>query len=149
LAIAAKVPNYGVLAKIPAEDILQRIADGTLPVDIASELGVNKSAISVRFAGDPRYKQAREIGMEVLLDQGLAEIEAAGDDLNLARAREILLRRREWRAERDFPHRWGQHTQVTVSQGDLGERLRRARERVIDAAPQQSQDIGPVKSTNA
>jgi len=149
LAIAAKVPNYGVLAKIPAEDILQRIADGTLPVDIASELGVNKSAISVRFAGDPRYKQAREIGMEVLLDQGLAEIEAAGDDLNLARAREILLRRREWRAERDFPHRWGQHTQVTVSQGDLGERLRRARERVIDAAPQQTQDIGPPKSTNA
>ncbi len=123
---------YGSLANIPREQILQRIASGELAVKVAESLGVHKSAISHAFEADAEYAKARELGMSVRLEMGEQAIEDAGDDLNLARVREIQQRRREWRAEREFPHRWGQRSTVTVEHVDLGDALRRARERVID-----------------
>ena len=127
--------NYGAVAKIPKETMLQRIANGELPATIADQLGVDKSAISHYYQADPEYLKARELGMEVRLDQGEQAIEDAGDDLNLARAREIVQRRREWRAETEFKHRWSRATQVTIEIGpQLGEALRRSQERVIPSA---------------
>lgn len=129
-----KKTTPGKLAHIDRQDILNRIYGGELPTRIADDLGVHKSAITLKYGKDPEYMQAREVGMEIRLDDGEKLIEDAGDDLNLARAREIAQRRREWRAEREFPHRWGQKNHLTVENvGDLGDRLRRSRERVIDA----------------
>jgi glycosyltransferase A (GT-A) superfamily protein (DUF2064 family) len=60
------------------------------------------------------------------------QLEVADESVTVARARDLLSHAR-WRAEREFPERWGQHNQVTVNKGiDLGERLRRAKERTID-----------------
>ena len=125
----------GALAAIPKHEIYSRIAAGELPTRIADDIGVDKSAITLRYGKDPDYLRAREVGTEVRLDCGEAAIEAAGDNLNVARAREIVQRRREWRASVEFPHRWGQKSQVTLEVGpDLGEVLMRAQRRVIEGA---------------
>lgn len=58
----------------------------------------------------------------------------AVSSLDLARV-ESLFRAVTWQAEREFPHRWGRNMEVTVNTGDLGDRLRRAKERVIEAEP--------------
>jgi transcriptional regulator with XRE-family HTH domain len=128
------------------EEIIERLAKGEYLKDIASDLGVSSGAISRVLHSDPEYMEAREQGMAEKLDNAhslLAEItesreirkEEAGELLNLARIREIGIRRLEWRAEREFSSRWGskvEHKQdlslsitvnrslpdVTVIQGD-------------------------------
>ena len=53
-------------------------------------------------------------------------------EVDLARV-ERLWRTVSWQAEREFPHRWGQKNHLVVENvGDLGEKLRRAKERVIN-----------------
>jgi hypothetical protein len=56
-------------------------------------------------------------------------------EFNLACARE-LYKAASWRASVEFPHRWGQRNHVTIEHvGDLADKLRRARERVIEHEP--------------
>lgn len=115
------------------EKTLQEIADGKYVAEVAKELDVSKVALRAKLVNHPDYPKALEVCMENKLEKAMQDIEAAGDDLNLARVREIVARRLEWRAERMFPHRWGQKNHVTVEHtGDLGDRLRRARERTIE-----------------
>ena len=90
------------------EQILTRIAAGEFVSNIAVSLGLERSTLSQHMRGDPVYLRAREDGYEAQLDKALAAIEAAGDDLTLARAREVYAKRLEWRAERECPARWGQ-----------------------------------------
>lgn len=107
----------GKLAGIDIDNILDRIASGDYAAHIARELGVCKAALHYKLRDDPNYQSAREIGTEIRLDHWLAGIEEAADDgdLNLARAKEVALRRLEWRAEREFPHRWGAKQQMSVN----------------------------------
>jgi transcriptional regulator with XRE-family HTH domain len=95
-------------------EILERLANGEFVTKIAESMGVERSTLSQILRNDPEYVAAREAGVEIRLDQGLEKLEEAGDDINLARAREIALRRLEWRAEREFPARWGQKTETKV-----------------------------------
>lgn len=111
------------------EEILERLSKGEYMKDIAISLGVTKQAISQVLHSDSEYMQAREEGMAERLDKAhtlLAEItenedikkEDAKEWLDLARVREIGLRRLEWRAEREFPNRWGQQKQaITIING--------------------------------
>ena len=116
------------------EQILERIAAGTLMVDIANELQVTPQALSLRFAHRPEYLAARAIGHQTRIDDAEKLTESAGDALELARARDIW-RARSWRASVEHPDKWGDKRFLTVEHtGDLGERLRRARERVIEGA---------------
>jgi hypothetical protein len=125
----------GALAHINDDEILSRIQAGELAARIAEELGVHKSAISHRYAGRPEYTQARELGTEVRLEEAENEITGAQDSFTLARARERF-RAIAWKAEREFPHRWGQTKHLVVENvGDLGERLRRALERDVSPTP--------------
>ena len=124
------------VAVIHRELVLERVASGAMLKSIAVELNVTPGAISNALCRDPEYIAAREIGAEVRLEEQYEAIVSASEQTAISRAREGF-RAAAWFAEREFPHRWGQHTQVTVSTGDLGERLRRARERVIE--PDQSQ----------
>lgn len=121
----------GALAHIDDEAILERIQAGEHAIHIAQELGVHQSALYHRYAENPHYKLARRLGARVRLEQAEREIEGAADAFTLARARERF-RAVAWRCEREFPDEWGQKTHVTVEQvGDLAEKLRRSRERVI------------------
>jgi hypothetical protein len=61
--------------------------------------------------------------------------EVARTEFDLARA-EKEWRAVSWQAEREFPHRWGQKNHLIVENvGDLADKLRRARERVIEHDP--------------
>lgn len=103
-----------ILANVNDDDILSRLAQGELASHIAVELGVHKSAIYHRFEDRKDYKQAREYGMQVRVEESETEIATAQDVFTLSRARERF-RAVSWRAEREFPHRWGQKQQVTVT----------------------------------
>lgn len=99
---------------------------------IAKDLGIAPPNISKQLAHDPEYKQARELGAELRMDRSyslMAELaerttdevlmegkEAAQALGNLARAREASWKAAAWFAEREFPHRWGQRTQLTIDQ---------------------------------
>lgn len=142
-----KKRNYPALADSQSKaaqhraTILQALTSGRMLKDIADDLQVSPSALSHYLAQDPEYIAAREAGIAVQLDDWQKAMEVATSPLNLARAREVF-RAVAWRGEREFPHRWAQRSHVTVEHvGDLAERLRRARERVIDAEPQDAQVI--------
>ena len=85
------------------------------------------------------------------LERETKNLEVAGDPLSLARARE-LVRAAQWELERLLNRLYGQKQEMTVTVNtDLGDRLRRARERVIDAtiAPQQAiPDLSAASSTD-
>ena len=112
--------------------IFERIAAGERPSDIAKSLGVTPAALYIRYRGNAAYQQARYAGTGVRIDCAEAELEAAPDPLSLARAREVH-RAVAWRASVEHPDAWGDKRHVTVElTGDLGDKLRRAKERVIE-----------------
>ena len=104
----------GKLAEISQDELLDRLANGESPSTIAASLSVSRPALFYKLRDHPEYKLCREIGMDGNLDFRLDNVMSA-TDLNSARMEEVKLRRLEWRAEREFPHRWGQKTQVAVA----------------------------------
>ena len=108
-------------------DILRRWAAGETLKQIAQSFQVSPAAITQwidRNVPQEQREQARELHYQTRLDDGLEGLEAAGDDVNLARAREPYLRRLEWRAQTECK-RWQPKQQVSVDIGtDLGELLR-------------------------
>lgn len=133
----------GALINLDDELILQRIAQGQYAAHIAKELGVSHQALYQRLAKNPRYQLTREIGTDVRLaklEQDIAQIPDDAAPLALARARELLSHAR-WRAEREFPHRWGAKQQLDL-QGNISVTI--ARGVVIEgAAAQQIEDVTP------
>lgn len=95
------------------ETIISRIAHGEDLRQIAQSMSVTPAAISQYLASDPEYVQARQHGISQKIEECEQEIKTADDALNLARARERF-RVVSWRAEREFPERWGQRTHVVV-----------------------------------
>ena len=128
------------VALLNRESIIERIAQGDYLETVSQDLGVKAPSICKYLANDPDYQQAREIGTQLRLERTYRAIREAETDApdadsasKLARAREAAFRATAWFAEREFPARWGQTNKVQVEHvGDLGERLRRARERVIE-----------------
>jgi len=111
------------IAHANPQSILDRWANGETLKSIASEYGVSQAAVTQwlnRHVDKEQREQARELHYECRLDAGLDMLEQAGDDVNLARAREPLLRRLEWRAEREVSHRWGQRPTTAINVGGDG-----------------------------
>lgn len=119
-------------AVLNRDAILERIEAGDRLSDIAASYGFKShSAIVKRLQNDPDYLIAREVGVERRMEDREKDLEVADDSVTVARARDLLSHSR-WRAEREFPARWGQHNKLTVENvGDLGDRLRRAKERTV------------------
>ena len=113
LAYVPQRSTPGKLAEISQDELLDRLANGESPSAIATSLSVSRPALFYKLRDHPEYQLCREIGMDGNLDARLENVMAA-DDLNSARMEEVKLRRLEWRAEREFPHRWGQKQQVSV-----------------------------------
>lgn len=126
------------------DEIIQNLASGLRLSEIAPIIGVCTNALSKALKSDPDYRAAIETGFHVRLDKAEQDIEAARAMVDVTRAG-TKFKALAWRAEREFPETWGQKSQVTVNMVDLGDRLRRARERIIDgecsAVPQQTAQI--------
>ena len=102
-------------AIINQDDIISRIKAGEKLTDIARHYGYkDHSAIVHRLKDHPEYQIARETGVEARMESREGELELAQDSVTVARARELLSHAR-WRAEREFPHRWGQKQQIITA----------------------------------
>lgn len=140
----------GVSAKIPQDfdymTIIDRYLDGERTIDIAASLNVHRTALNYHLLRnlEDEWKSAQVAIGITDLQQAEDDLAEAPDALALARAREQL-RSAQWRLERLCSRLFGQKQEVTMTvTGDLGDRLRRARERVIEgevvsAAPQLTQ----------
>ena len=117
------------VAVIDPDALIDRIANGAFLRDLAKETGIDKRRLSEQLRQHPSYESAKEASIEVQLDDAQVSILQAKEVSDIARAREAF-RAAAWRAEREFPKRWGQRSHVTVETvGDLGDRLRRAEDR--------------------
>src|SRR6478672_5384561 len=100
---------------------------------ISKQLRVNRSRlIGYLLREQPeRYRAAQHYIASICASELLDEIDHAKDTLELGKIREKA-RVTLWLLERRYPTLYGQRSHLTVeaSVGDLGERLRRARERV-------------------
>lgn len=116
------------------ERAAKRIENGEPLKTIAAEIGVTPQALGIWLLDDlgPEYAVAQRRGLIQRIVNADHEIDIAPDPLSLARAREAA-RFARWDCERRLPKLFGVHTHMTVEiVGDLGDRLRRARERTIE-----------------
>ena len=88
------------------QTICNQVAQGVKLIEIARQLGISAPAIAQQLTNDPDYQAARMQGLEQRLDDREGELEGASDQLNLARARELLSHAR-WRCETEGRHIWG------------------------------------------
>jgi hypothetical protein len=90
------------------DTIIARMRRGDRLADIARDLGFSSHAsISMRLKDDPDYQDAKLDSLAQRMDDREAELEAAQDNVTIARARELLSHAR-WRAEREGAAIWGQ-----------------------------------------
>ena len=117
--------------------ILKRYLSDESTKDIAADFGVTRQALGqylLRHAEED-WKEAQVARAIARKEKAEDAIETATDPLQLAKARE-LLKAAQWDLERVCRRIYGQEVNVNLNVVDLGERLRRARERVIDINPE-------------
>lgn len=116
------------------QEVLDRYLTEQTTSQIAASYGVaRKSMVAwLRETCPEEWKNVQVIRALLKKEDADEALEAAADALSLARARE-LLRSGQWDLERLDSRNYGQKQEVTMTvQTDFGERLRRARERVIE-----------------
>jgi hypothetical protein len=125
------------------EDAKIQILNGFTIDQIAAKHGISHYTLDLWLhALGEEYEALRRAWIDGMLMEAATLLKGARDPLGLARARE-LQRRAQWYAERRDRTRYGQDQTITVNVIDLGDRLRRARERVIDVPAQQ---IGAISA---
>ena len=154
--------NEGALAIADPQIVIDRFLSDTPTSVIAAEYGVTRQAL-----GKHLRKHALEDWQEAQIARASARKEQAEEDLQSLRSGKLILENGEevaadavslacarerlkaaqWDLERVCNRIYGQKTQVTIEHvGDLGERLRKARERVIDG---ECANLGVEPSTQA
>ena len=114
---------------------LEGLEMGARVDQIADKFKIPRSTLYSWLIGDPRAESLRTQFFDGQAARNLHEIRHSNSPLDLARAREELS---GWIkvAERRDPRSWAPKQEITVNDNrDLGDRLRRARERVIDVEP--------------
>lgn len=139
------IPPVSNLAKNPLKDlpagrrdeiatnVIARYLHGEQVAAMASEFDTSDVTLYALLLRDheEEWKDAQTARALARLERENQRLEEAPDPLSLARARE-LVRSAQWELERLLNRIFGQKHEVTHIQADLGERLRRARERVIE-----------------
>ena len=143
--------SFHVLQNVDPAEVLRQWASGQTLKQIAKQHGVGPAAITQwldRNVSKEDRELARELHYQTKLDDGLEELEVAGHDVNLARAREPYLRRLEWRAQTECK-RW-QQKQTTIHEvgPDLGDLLRTAKQRVSQAGHTAAQQLPDDEAHN-
>lgn len=101
------------------------------PEAVAAKYQVPRSTLYSWLIADPRATEARAMFFGERLGLHLELIESASGPLDLARAREAYRAWADIASKRD-PANYGQKQEITHVSADLGDRLRRAKERVIE-----------------
>ena len=134
------------------EECRTLIATGQTPAEIATRNGLSPRTVQYWLLGDEKAEEARGQLIAAELARTLQDMRKPEDGeedspLRLARAREEF-RAWSWIAERRQARLYGQQNKLTVEvKDDLGDRLRRARERVIDA--ESTAALPPVLNNSA
>jgi hypothetical protein len=114
------------------QDAVNSLTKGETTDAIAARYNIDGSTLRRWLLTDDLADFARKTYFDGELATARQEIRAAPDPFTLARAREDF-RAVAWLAERRLPAFYGQSHHLTVENvGDLGEKLRRSRERVIE-----------------
>lgn len=130
-----KPPTSGKLGpNFDVNTVLVRYLCGEEIAEIAASLNVHPKALNYHLLKEPVREAWREAQVAVSLaeyQEAKEVIRSSPDALSLARAREIL-RSCQWDLEKLETRLFGIQTHVTVEHvGDLADKLRRARERVL------------------
>ena len=141
--IKKRLPN-GTIAPIDpliraaaVQDALTALVTGDTTDQIAQRHGIIGRTLRSWLISEPGADQARAAMISGHLSEALSEIDAAQDPLPLARAREKF-RSWAWIAERRLPALFGPTHDVSIHHTiDLGDRLRRAQERIIEGVTAQ------------
>jgi hypothetical protein len=124
------------------------VAGSPTPEQVALKHSIPRSTIYSWLIADPRASQARAFFFSDRLGAHLELIETSSNPLDLARGREAFRAWADIASKRD-PANYGVKQEITHISADLGDRLRRARERVIDQAPIDNQPNTGVMSNQA
>lgn len=116
-----------------AEQVIARYLHGEQVADMAVEFSTSDVTLYALLLRDheTEWKDAQTARALARLERENRGLEVAPDPLSLARARE-LVRSAQWELERLLNRIFGPKQEVTHISADLGDRLRRARERVIE-----------------
>ena len=87
------------IALLRKSEIIERVSAGERLSSIASALGISKQAISAQLTNDPEFQAAYQSFHDARLDAAEGMLEAASEQIDIARARE-LWKAYSWRAER-------------------------------------------------
>lgn len=124
----------GLQGQDPRTILLRYLSDETT-LTIANDYGVTRQALGqylLRHAEED-WKQAQVARAIARKEKAEDDLQTARDPLELAKARE-LLKSAQWDLERVCKRIYGQDYNVNLNVSlDLGDRLRRARERTIEA----------------
>jgi transposase-like protein len=126
-------------------EALECLQHGESTQSIAERHGLKARTLRSWLIALPEADHARAIMVANELSNSLQEIEEADGPMPLARAREAF-RGWAWIGERRLPQYFGPKQEIVHFNVDLGDRLRRARERVIDQAPIDNQPNTGVMS---
>lgn len=125
------------LAGQDPNQILRRYLSDESTLTIAADYGVTRQALGqylLRHA-EEEWKECQVARAVARKEKAEDDIESASDPLQLAKARESL-KAAQWDLERVCRRIYGQEINVNMTVLDLGDRLRRARERVINQVTQ-------------
>lgn len=122
----------GALANLDVEAALDEIASGTLSKQIAARYNVTPRGLRYKLAQHPMYKEAIAEQAHSIVEDAMEEIMTVGvdDALPIARARAKV--DAAFKYAKAHNSAYADKSQVEVTHVDLGERLRRAKERVIE-----------------
>lgn len=129
--------GYGKLAKADPKTILVRYLSDESTADIAKDFGCTRQALSQFLLknAEEEWKEAQVARALARKEKADDDMETANDPMSLASARERL-KSAQWDLEKVCRRIYGQDMpQLNVTIVDLGDRLRRARERVIEHEP--------------
>ena len=132
----------GIPANLDPKEVLELYLTEANTSQIAKRYGVRRKTLVgwLREVAPKEWKRVQTVRAEIRKEDGNENIEVAPDALSLARAREMI-RSAQWDLERLDAENYGQKQEITHNiNTDLGDRLRRARERTIDA---QVIDVAP------
>lgn len=122
------------LANLDATRVIEQYLADKTTAQIAKHYGVHRSGLHQWLLRncEEQWREAMIARAMSALEEAKDNLRVAPDALALARAREEL-RSAQWELERLFSRLYGQKQEVTINDNrDLGDKLRRARERTIE-----------------